>query len=104
MGEPSPSTGMPFNLKPDGKVSTNWQTLVAVIVCTAVLVGGLLSVKNDIANAASKAKEAADDSKNALNVAQEIRNELMQLRWQLGIVPTPVSVAPSHKPTSRNTP
>ncbi len=103
MGDPSPATGNPFTLKPEGRISTNWQTLFAIIAGTAVIVGGLISIKADVANAATKAKDAADDAKTALAVARDIREELSRLRWLIGEVPAHVS-SPGTKPTTRNNP
>ncbi len=103
MSDPSPSSGSPFSLKPDGRVITNWQTLIAVIAGTALIVGGLLSIKSDIAGAITKARDAADVANTALDVARDIRDELTRLRWQIGADARP-SALPGTKPTTRNIP
>lgn len=97
MSEPSPPTGSPFTLKPDGRVSTNWQTLGAIIIGTAVIVGGLFSVKADVAR-------ASEDAAKAHTIAQEIKAELYRMQWQLGLNPSNVTSTHGSKPTIRNTP
>lgn len=86
----TPPSGSPFTLKPDGRVSTDWKTLGAVIVGTAILVGGVFSVKGDIARAESKAVQALD-------TATAMRNELTQLRIALGLYDRTISLTPSAK-------
>lgn len=94
-----------FTLKPDGRVNTTWAVIGSIMLGTGVIVGGLVSVKSDIATAATKAAAAAEDAKTALSVARDIRDELTRLRWQIGMdQPSPVSASPGSKPTSRNNP
>lgn len=88
MNEPSPSAGSPFSLKPDGRVSTTWKVLGTIIGATAILVGGIFSVKNDISDAATKAKEA-------LELAKDIRSELLQVRIALGLYDPRITIHPS---------
>jgi hypothetical protein len=98
MTTPTPSTGSSITLKPDGTVRTNWQTLGAIILGTSVIVGGLFSVKADLA-------KASDDAAKAHTLAREIKDELYRMRWELGLSPSSVtSTSPSGKPTTRNTP
>lgn len=99
MGEESTPTKN-FTLKPDGRVNTTWAVIGSIILGTGVIVGGLVSVKSDIATAATKAATADETAKQALGVARDIKEELQRIRWQLGI-DNPVSSSP--KPT-RNTP
>ncbi len=70
-------TGTPLHLKADGKVNTNMQTLVAIISATAILVGGLVSLKADVGAAAKDAGEARA-------MVEDIRDNLYRLRLQLG--------------------
>lgn len=86
--EPTPTK--PFRLQPDGRVSTDWKTLGAVIVGTAILVGGVFSVKADIAAARS-------DAKQALDTVRDVRSELTQLRIALGLFDRTISLTPSAK-------
>lgn len=72
----TPPNGQPFTLKPDGVVRTNWQTIGSVILGTAVIVGGLFSVKADIANAGKDATEAKQ-------MVREIRDDLYRLRLEI---------------------
>lgn len=86
-----------FVLKPDGKVNTTWAVIGSIMLGTGIIVGGLVSVKADIATAAAKAATADDTSRQALKVAQEIKEELQRLRWQIDLT--------ASKPTTpRNTP
>ena len=78
--EPSPTKS--FTLKPDGRVQTNWAVIGSIIIATAVLVGGLQSVKGDIADAARDAAEARQMTK-------EIRDDLLRLRIALGVFDVP---------------
>ena len=78
-----------FRLKSDAKVSTNWATIGSVIAATAIVVGGLFSVKADIAEASKSAKEAR-------TMVEEIRNDLLNLRISLGNFS---SVTPPRKST-----
>lgn len=72
----TPPSGQPFVLKPDGNVRTNWQTIGSVILGTAVIVGGLFSVKADIA-------AAVKDSGEAKEMVRDIKDDLYRLRVQL---------------------
>lgn len=76
-----------FHLRPDSKVSTNWATIGSVVAATAIVVGGIFSVKSDIADASKAAKEARA-------MVEEIRNDLLNLRISLG---TFSSVTPPRK-------
>ena len=84
----TPPTGTPFVLKPDGSVRTNWQTIGSVIIGTAVIVGGLFSIKADIAAAV---KDAADSK----SMVRDIKDDLYRLRIQLN-TPDAFSSVPSH--------
>lgn len=86
----TPPSGSPFTLKPDGRVSTDWKTLGAVIMGTAILVGGVFSVKGDIAAARS-------DAKQALDTVRDVRSELIQLRIALGLIDRTITHTPSAK-------
>lgn len=81
-----------FILKPDGKVNTTWAVIGSIIIGTGVIVGGLVSVKSDIATAATKAATADDTAKQALEVAREIKEEIRRMRWQIGL-DSPVSTS-----------
>lgn len=76
--ENSPSKGSPINLTPSGRVVTNWQTLVTVIGCTIVVVGGLLTIRHDIA-------DSRRDAREALDALKEVRSDLFRLRVQLNV-------------------
>lgn len=73
----TPQSGTPFNFKPEAKVSTNWASIGAVVLGTSIVVGGLFSIKADISSAVKDASEAKE-------MVREIRNDLYQLRVQLG--------------------
>lgn len=94
--EVSPSKGHPVNLTPSGRVVTNWQTVVAIIVSTVVVVGGLLTIRHDIADARREAKESADAIK-------EVRADVLRLRIQLGLFDFNTTTA-NPSTTPRNTP
>lgn len=85
MSDPEPTEPTPtksFTLKPDGKVSTNWAVIGSIILATAVLVGGLQSIKGDIADAARDASEARQ-------MVKEIRDDVLRLRIALGVFDVP---------------
>ena len=86
--EPTPTKA--FRLQPDGRVTTDWKTLGAVIVGTAILVGGVFSVKGDIARAEAKASQALD-------TATAMRGELTQLRIALGLYDRTITALPKPK-------
>jgi len=79
-----------FTLKPDGKVSTTWQVLGAIIIATAFVVGGLVSIKADIADAIKEAKAAQV-------TVRDMRDDLLRLRIALGIFDS------ASKPTTKAT-
>lgn len=80
-----------FRLKPDSGVKTNWTTIGAVIAATTFVVGGIFSIKSDIAEAAKNAKESRA-------LVEEIRSDLLNLRISLGTfsvhVPNPPTKVP----------
>lgn len=84
MSEPTPTASV--TLKPEARVSTNMQTLVAIMSATAILAGGIVSVKADV-NAAAK------DAAEAKQTTKEIREDLYRLRLQLGA--PDVSIGPT---------
>lgn len=96
--DPSPTKN--FVLKPDGRVNTTWAVIGSIMLGTGVIVGGLVSVKSDIATAATKAIAADETAKQALDVARDIKEELQRMRWQLGL---DAAASSSPKPT-RNIP
>lgn len=75
-----------FSLKPDGKVSTTWAVIGSIVAGTAVIVGGIFSIKSDLAAAAKDAKEAK------LTVEQ-LREDVMRLRIALGVFDVPSATA-----------
>lgn len=81
-----------FTLKPDGKVNTTWAVIGSIILATGVLVGGLVSVKSDIA-------AAAKDAQQAKVMVEQIRDDVLRLRIALGVfdIPSSVSKPPSNK-------
>ncbi len=79
----SPSTGQPFQFKPNGRVSTNWATLGGLGTSLFIVVGGLFSIKGDIATAQQAASGAARDAMEARKLAEDIRAELYRLRLDL---------------------
>lgn len=81
--EPSPATGQPFQFKANGRVSTNWASLIALGTALFIVVGGLFSIKADIATAQQMATIAAKDAMEARKVAEDIRAELYRLRLDL---------------------
>jgi hypothetical protein len=72
----TPPVGQPFTMKPDGQIRTNWQTIGSIILGTAIIVGGLFSVKADIA-------AAAKDAGDAKSMVRDIKDDLYRLRVQL---------------------
>ncbi len=87
--DPSPSKGAPFNFSPSARVVTTWQSIGGLLAVTVIIVGGLLSIKADLATATVTAKEARDEIK-------ELRADVYRLRVQLGVFDT----FTSHQPTA----
>lgn len=80
-----------FRLKPDSGVKTNWSTIGSVVAATAFIVGGIFSIKADIADAAKAAHESRA-------LVEEIRSDLLNLRISLGTFSVrPPSPAPTPK-------
>ncbi|MGK2950785.1 MAG: hypothetical protein ACSLEZ_00180, partial [Thiobacillus sp.] len=99
MSESTPTKN--FTLKPDGKVITTWAVIGSVIVGTAVIVGGLFSIKADIASASSAAEKAAEkastaalDAKQALEVVRDIKDDIQRMRWQIGLDAAAITTKP----------
>lgn len=90
--EASPAKGSPINLTPSGKITTNWQTMATIVAtiigCTVVVVGGLFTIRHDIADARREAKESGDAIK-------AVRDDVFRLRIQLGVFDN-VSSAPAN--------
>ncbi len=81
--DPSPASGSPFQFKPGGKVSTNWASLLGLGAFMFVVIGGLFSIKADIATAAQVANTAARDASEARKLAEDIRTDLYKLRLDI---------------------
>ena len=94
MSETTPTKN--FTLKPDGKVNTTWAVIGSIIAATAVLVGGIMSVKSDIAAAVKEAQQSQ-------MMVREVRDDVLRLRIALGLfdVPSSASRSPSGKPTAK---
>ena len=83
-----------FTLKPDGKVNTTWAVIGSIIAATGVLVGGLVSIKNDIATATKEAQTSQA-------MVRELRDDVLRLRIALGVFDVPSA---SVKPPKGNQP
>lgn len=81
-----------FVLKPDGKVNTTWAVIGSIIGATGVLVGGLVSIKNDIATATKEAQTSQA-------MVRELRDDVLRLRIALGVFDLPSSA--SKPPTNK---
>lgn len=83
-----------FTLKPDGRVSTTWAVIGSIIAATAVLVGGIMSIKSDIASAVKEAQSSQ-------MMVRELRDDVLRLRIALGVFDVPSHASPSGKPTTK---
>lgn len=80
-----------FVLKPDGKVNTTWAVIGSIILATGVVVGGLVSIKSDIATATKEAQQSQV-------MVRELRDDVLRLRIALGVFDVPSSASSKSTP------